>query len=124
MTVGREDHSSYSVTITGTGTHIAGQWPIDLSVEATGLVTAKVAAYVVGDPDNGFVAELKAAYRVSSGALSLGPVAFPLPLAAFGSAAGVAVDLVADGATINLVVDGLSGITFDVDTRWDAWSTA
>jgi hypothetical protein len=124
MTVGREDHSSYTMNVTGAGTHTAGTWPVDLDVEAIGLITAKVVAYVDGNPDEGFVVELKAGYRVSAGALSLGPVATPLPLVTFGSTAGVAADLDVDGANMVLLVDGLAGITFDVDTRWDAWSTA
>ena len=124
MSVGRFDSSAYSAIITGAGTHTAGQWPVNLSVAAIGIVTAEVAAYVDGTPGDGFAAELKAAYRVSGGVLSLGPVAIVLPLATFGAAAGVAVDLDVSGEYIILTVDGLAGITFDVNTLWKAWSTA
>lgn len=124
MTVGRSDSSAYSAIITGTGTHTAGQWPVNLNVPAIGVVTAEITAYVDGTPGDGFAAELKAAYRVSGGVLSLGPVAIVLPLATFGTAVGVTVNLDVSGEYIILTVDGLAGITFDVDTLWRAWSTA
>lgn len=37
MSVGRFDSSAYSATITDTGTHAAGQWPVNLSVPAIGV---------------------------------------------------------------------------------------
>lgn len=124
MSVGRFDESAYSVSISGVGIHVDGQWPINLNNDAIGVVTATIAAFVVGTPGDGFGAELKAAYRVSGGVLSIGPVSNSLPIEAFGSAVGVSVDIDVNGEYITLLVDGLSGINFDVDTLWKGWSTA
>lgn len=124
MSVGRGDGSSYTAEITGLGTHTAGQWPISLSISAIGIIVAEVAAYVSGTPGDGFAVKLEAGYRVSGGVLSIGPVVASLPLVAFGSAVGVTADLGVDGEYVVLLVDGLTGITFDVDTFWKAWSTA
>ncbi len=124
MSVGRFDSSGYSVVISDVGPHIAGRWPINLMVDAVGIITAKVTAFVDGTPGDGFAAELKVAYRVNGGTLSLGTVAHVLPIETFGSAAGITVDIGFSGEFATLIVNGLSGITFDVDTHWEGWSTA
>lgn len=124
MSVGRSDGAAYTTVITGAGTHIAGRWPINLSLNSIGIVTAEVAACVDGATGDGFAVELKAAYRVTGGVLSIGPVAISMALAAFGTASGVTADLDVDGEYVVLLVEGLTGIAFDVDTLWKAWSTA